>query len=140
MDTINLVGRRIVGVRRQTERERTEEGWYEPALLVLELDDGSILYPARDPEGNGPGALFYAETKGPNAGPGSPLSIREIGDAAQYPCAHCWARAERAKHGTAERNRKIPNGAAYRDGEPLCLPCLEEADSDPAGSGASERS
>ncbi|MFP3948623.1 MAG: hypothetical protein ACLFWG_07820 [Longimicrobiales bacterium] len=31
-------------------------GWYEPALALL-LDDGTLLTPLRDPEGNGPGFL-----------------------------------------------------------------------------------
>jgi hypothetical protein len=31
---------------------------------VLVLDDGTILYPSRDDEGNGPGALFGADRDG----------------------------------------------------------------------------
>jgi len=44
-----------------TEEELAAEDWmalagYVP--VVLELDDGSLLYPSSDPKGNRPGALF----------------------------------------------------------------------------------
>jgi hypothetical protein len=59
-----LIGRRIVEVRPLTEKEFAREGWdldvnCRPPALVL--DDGQVLFPARDPEGNGPGALFGQE-------------------------------------------------------------------------------
>jgi hypothetical protein len=44
-----------------TEEELAAEDWMATAgyvPVVLELDDGGLLYPSRDPEGNGPGALF----------------------------------------------------------------------------------
>jgi hypothetical protein len=31
--------------------------WFERGI-VLELDDGTSIFPSRDDEGNGPGALF----------------------------------------------------------------------------------
>jgi hypothetical protein len=60
-DATKLVGRTITAVRPLTSKEAAECGWelvrYEiPYGLVL--DNGDILAPSRDPEGNGPGALF----------------------------------------------------------------------------------
>lgn len=60
MQEQEVVGRTIVEVRPMTDAELQEEGWEDwnevPAALVL--DDGTVLYPSRDTEGNGPGALF----------------------------------------------------------------------------------
>jgi hypothetical protein len=53
----SLVGRRIAAVRAMTKAELTREGWDEPRLTV-KLDDGTLLYPSQDYEGNTPGALF----------------------------------------------------------------------------------
>jgi len=54
------VGRKIVEIRvlRKSiiEQECWREDWY-PGLEIV-LDDGSVLYPSADSEGNGPGALF----------------------------------------------------------------------------------
>lgn len=52
-----LVGKTITAVRYLTEQERDDLGWYERSV-VLVLDDGSMLFPSRDDEGNGAGALF----------------------------------------------------------------------------------
>jgi hypothetical protein len=41
-------------------------GGEEPAV-VLELEDGSRLFASRDPEGNGPGALFFERKDGAGA-------------------------------------------------------------------------
>jgi hypothetical protein len=54
-------GRTIVGVRPMTPDELENEGWElrygsDPSTIVF--DDGSVLYPSQDPEGNGPGMLF----------------------------------------------------------------------------------
>lgn len=58
----NLEGRSIVGVRPMTEHELSAEAWDLPAHQlpppVIELDDGTIIYPSRDDAGNGPGCLF----------------------------------------------------------------------------------
>jgi hypothetical protein len=40
-----------------TKVEQNAEGWRRPAT-VLVLDDGTLLYPSRDGEGNDAGALF----------------------------------------------------------------------------------
>lgn len=56
------VGRTIVGVRPMDENELKKEWWsgeYPPTVIVL--NDGSLVYPSRDDEGNGPGALFGAK-------------------------------------------------------------------------------
>lgn len=53
----NLVGRKIVACRYLTKEEMEGLGWYE-RCIVLQLDDGSVIYPSQDDEGNGPGALF----------------------------------------------------------------------------------
>lgn len=52
-----LVGKAIVAVRYLTEEEREELGWYDRSV-VIQLDDGTLIWPSRDDEGNGAGALF----------------------------------------------------------------------------------
>ena len=57
----NLVGRTITETREMTVAEGEVEGWefgHHGPPMVLVLDDGTILYPSRDTEGNGPGELF----------------------------------------------------------------------------------
>ena len=53
----NLVGRKIVSVRYLSDEELETLDWYDKAI-VIQLDDGSIIFPSRDDEGNGAGALF----------------------------------------------------------------------------------
>lgn len=48
-------------VRQMTDAELKHEGWNHyhgktPTIIVFE--DGTKIYPSKDPEGNGPGALF----------------------------------------------------------------------------------
>ncbi len=52
-----LLGKTIVKVRYMTDQEVEDLGWYSKAL-VLHLDDGNIIYPSADDEGNNAGALF----------------------------------------------------------------------------------
>ena len=56
-----LVGQTITAVRLLTDAEAKAEGWeitaHEPCI-VIETSGGWKLYPSRDDEGNGPGALF----------------------------------------------------------------------------------
>lgn len=52
-----FVGRKIVGARYLSQEEADEMGWYSRPV-VLQLDDGNILYPSSDDEGNDGGALF----------------------------------------------------------------------------------
>lgn len=57
----NIEGRTIVECRAMTDQEKLHEGWdttpYETPPVIV-LDDRTKLYPSRDAEGNGPGALF----------------------------------------------------------------------------------
>lgn len=54
---IAFVGRKIADFRYMTDAEQAAHGWYCRAP-VLVLDDGHLVYPSADDEGNGPGALF----------------------------------------------------------------------------------
>ena len=61
MSDHTLVGREITAVRSMTDEELADNAWggrRGGAPIALELDDGTVLYPSQDPEGNGPGALF----------------------------------------------------------------------------------
>lgn len=62
-----VVGRTITGVRLMTKAELEKEGWsigrYDDPL-VIELDNGSLLYASQDDEGNGPGVIFGASKTG----------------------------------------------------------------------------
>ena len=53
----HLVGRTITQVRYMSEEETTNMGWYKRPL-VISLDDGTMLFPSMDDEGNDGGALF----------------------------------------------------------------------------------
>ena len=55
-----ITGKRIKKIRTLTAAEAEYEGWDGDAgrVTVLELEDGTLLYPSRDEEGNGGGALF----------------------------------------------------------------------------------
>lgn len=61
-DKTTLVGRTIECVRPMAEQELRHMYWpshpRDGAPPVIELDDGTVLFPSMDPEGNGPGALF----------------------------------------------------------------------------------
>lgn len=61
-ENLGLIGRRITDQRPMTEEEATLEGWrfsgVHGAPTVLVLDDGTLIYPSQDHEGNGPGVLF----------------------------------------------------------------------------------
>lgn len=52
-----LVGRTIKRIRYLSDSERDELMW-DRASIVLELDDGTLLWPSADDEGNDAGALF----------------------------------------------------------------------------------
>lgn len=61
------VGRKIVKARYMTHDEAEEFGWGSRPI-VLELDNGSIIFPSQDDEGNGPGALFGNDRDGNDIG------------------------------------------------------------------------
>jgi hypothetical protein len=52
-----LVGRTIKTARYLTPQEAANCGWRH-STLVLELDDGTLLFPSSDDEGNDAGNLF----------------------------------------------------------------------------------
>ena len=55
--TKHLKGRTIINVRYLTDEEMKGMGWHRKSI-VLELSDGSLLFPSSDDEGNDAGALF----------------------------------------------------------------------------------
>lgn len=61
-----LVGRLIKSVRYLTPQEVEGLGW-QVSTAVLELDDGTLIYPSQDDEGNDAGTFFLQagrKTKG----------------------------------------------------------------------------
>jgi hypothetical protein len=52
-----LVGKTITAVRYLSDEERDDLGWHNRSVVIV-LSDGTMLYPSRDDEGNGAGALF----------------------------------------------------------------------------------
>lgn len=59
-----LLNRKIVAVRYLSESERSDLGWnYRP--VVIQLDDGNLIFPSADDEGNDAGALFTNSEKQP---------------------------------------------------------------------------
>ncbi len=58
-----LTGRKIKSVRYLTEEEQEGLGWYRRSL-VIELDDGTLLFSSKDDEGNDAGALFGQSPNG----------------------------------------------------------------------------
>ena len=60
-----LLNKKIVKVRWMTMSEQAATGWDGDRAIILELDDGTLVYPSRDDEGNGPGALFTTDKKEP---------------------------------------------------------------------------
>ena len=59
MQLKDLIGQKLVRIRPITQEELEAEGWdYAGATCVLEFEDGTIIYPSQDDEGNGAGTLF----------------------------------------------------------------------------------
>jgi len=52
-----LLNRKIVSVRYMTAKESNAHGWYNRSV-VIQLDNGVLIYPSSDDEGNAAGALF----------------------------------------------------------------------------------
>lgn len=52
-----LLGKKIVAVRYMTVAEMNTMGW-DTRCIVLKLNDGNLIYPSMDDEGNGAGTLF----------------------------------------------------------------------------------
>tara|TARA_Y100000361_G_scaffold143359_1_gene150292 strand:- start:347 stop:568 length:222 start_codon:yes stop_codon:yes gene_type:complete len=66
------IGAKLVDVRNMTTAELKNEGWdlyhrAEDEWKVFVFDDGSVIYPSMDYEGNAPGVFFgYKKVKGKN--------------------------------------------------------------------------
>jgi hypothetical protein len=56
---IRLVGRRIVAAKYMTREQLETMGWEHcgSGSVMFRLDDGTLVIPSTDDEGNGPGAL-----------------------------------------------------------------------------------
>lgn len=59
-----LLNRKIVDVRYLTNEEMENLGWDEKAIVMI-LDDGNMIYPSSDDEGNSAGALFTCNSDQP---------------------------------------------------------------------------
>ena len=51
-----LLGRTISNIRFMTEEEMNNNGWSQRGIVFI-LDDGNIIYPMSDEEGNDSGAM-----------------------------------------------------------------------------------
>lgn len=61
MSDNTLAGQRIESIRPMSDEELDREAWTDTrgvTPIVIELEDGELLYPSKDIEGNGPGVLF----------------------------------------------------------------------------------
>ena len=58
-----IIGAKIVDIRKMTRAEAVAEGWEGDRndCMVLILDNGIKMYPSQDYEGNGSGALFFTD-------------------------------------------------------------------------------
>ena len=65
-DLKELIGRKIMAIMPISKKELEAEGWDDchSATCVLLLDNGTLLYPSQDDEGNGPGTLFAMDREG----------------------------------------------------------------------------
>ena len=66
------IGTQLIAIRNMTDVELKNEGWNEhhraeDEWKVLVFDDGSVIYPSMDYEGNAPGVFFgYKNVRGKN--------------------------------------------------------------------------
>lgn len=59
-----LLGRKIVKVRYMSAAEQSEMGWYSRPV-IMQLDDGNLIWASADEEGNDAGVLFTMNEKQP---------------------------------------------------------------------------
>lgn len=58
-----LVGCKVVDVRYMSKKEARNHGWsHRPVVLVL--DNGTMIYPSKDDEGNDAGTMFGSSATG----------------------------------------------------------------------------
>ena len=62
MNATGLEGRKIVKVRKLTAAEKKRESWYGDGVAI-DLDDGTVIYPSSDEEGNGPRSLVQFQRR-----------------------------------------------------------------------------
>jgi len=62
--SLHILGKTVKRLRLMSPEELIDLGWEGDRGLCLELSDGTKLFPSRDEEGNGPGALFFQHTSG----------------------------------------------------------------------------
>lgn len=78
-----IVGKTIVAVRPMTKEETRHFMWFPGSgdmPMVLVLNDGTLLIPQQDPEGNGPGMLLALGKRTiPTADP-THRAVEEFGD------------------------------------------------------------
>lgn len=53
-----LLGKKIVYVGYLTDADMDNLGW-SSSTIIMKLDDGTLLYPSMDDEGNDAGAIHY---------------------------------------------------------------------------------
>ena len=75
-------GTKITKIRNMTEQELSNEGWNDYHLaddniVALELDNGTVIYPSRDYEGNGAGVFFGYDKKSKKAFALTPVTEEE---------------------------------------------------------------
>lgn len=56
-----LIGKKIIAVRYLTEEEQSDLMWHSKCVVIT-LDDGTLIFPSQDDEGNDAGALYYQTT------------------------------------------------------------------------------
>ncbi len=59
-----LKGRKIVNVRYMSKKETEAMDWYK-RTVVITLDNGVLIFPSMDDEGNDGGALFTTDKNNP---------------------------------------------------------------------------
>lgn len=59
----DLVGRKIIQIRRMTKDEMDNFGWYSNPIIIR-LDNGAAIIPMRDDEGNDGGAMEFIDWEG----------------------------------------------------------------------------
>ena len=53
-----LVGRKIQSINYLSKKESDDIGWFHRPIVIT-LDDGTIMFPVSDDEGNDGGAIHY---------------------------------------------------------------------------------
>jgi len=57
-DNLGLIGREITYIRWMTKQETEQLGYIGASPVIIRLDDGTLLIPQMDDEGNDGGALY----------------------------------------------------------------------------------